>query len=247
MAGRRKGFTLIELMISIAILAIFLSIPVAAIHGLQGLQREEDYRFALVNARSQLQRLRSESFDALPPQSVRVGPGGWASLGHADLLESSVTVRRAGQEVATRSVDAAKGRVLLDPSLTGQTVVVDYEYFVPDRNEAHLLGDDASVTLENLPLRKVEAVWIARGESLRASRSFQADLARGRVTVKDAPKGALVLIDYAGGRLRNKVSGHFLDQSFTPTPKPTRTKLLEVSEQYGGEWRLSLPLLKEAP
>jgi len=62
-------------MIGIAILAIVLAIPRSARNSVQGLALEADSRRALRNARVNLDKLRRQGFDRLPPDARDGGPG----------------------------------------------------------------------------------------------------------------------------------------------------------------------------
>lgn len=68
-ARRDRAFTLIEIMISIAILAILMAVPVSMNNRWQWLSRESDYRTALRNARWTLEALQDVPFDQLPPRT----------------------------------------------------------------------------------------------------------------------------------------------------------------------------------
>ncbi len=89
----QRAFTLIELMIGIAILAIVLAMPRAACNSVQGLVREGDYRFALRNARYQQDLLRALPLEALPPELVKVRPDGTVPLSQPHVVPGSLQVR----------------------------------------------------------------------------------------------------------------------------------------------------------
>ncbi|MCA9795196.1 MAG: prepilin-type N-terminal cleavage/methylation domain-containing protein, partial [Candidatus Eremiobacteraeota bacterium] len=166
MSGRR-GFTLIEVMICIAILAIVFSVPWSLHRGHAHLLRQANYRFALRNAETQLEALRAESFDQLPPAVVTVGQGGAVQLPHGWLEQDSLKVRSlAGEELAAPlEVESQTGRLKLEPKLAGQKVIIDYAFYVADQGEAHRVSD-GKVALENGPVVSVDRVWLARGEQL---------------------------------------------------------------------------------
>lgn len=236
----RRGLTLIELMISIAILAIFLAIPMTGLSGSRALSREDDYRWALNNARSQKAWLEAADFETLPPQRLVVAGDGSVRLAQSDIIRSTIMVD--GRAVpASRFAD---GRLFLGKERAGQKVVVNYQFTLPDRNEAHFLDEQHQITLQNLPLRTVDKVWRAEGDRLLPLQPSASDLAAGKLSFADTPPGTLLVVDYRGGRWSNRVSSSFLNANLQPTSTPTDTKLLDVQENYGGAWRMSLPLLK---
>ncbi len=80
-------------MISVAMIAIFLAVPMAA-NSIHYLNQESDYRFAVRNSRHQMEALRKAEFSHLPPETVRVGWGGWVILSHTDLVSCAPRTRR---------------------------------------------------------------------------------------------------------------------------------------------------------
>lgn len=243
LAGARlrcRGLTLIELMISIAILAIFLAIPVTGLQGLKSLSREDDYRWALANARGQKEWLLSVDFDQLPPEQLTVSRDGFIQLSQDEVIGETITVD--GRPLPNLSLE--KRRLFLGKDRAGQKVTVNYEFSLPDHNEAHFLDEARQVTLQNSPVQKLEAVWLAQGDRLVPTQAGSSDLASGRLSFPELSPGTLVVIDYRGDRWGNRLSGQFLDDSFQPTGTPSNIKLFEVKEWYGGGWRLTLPLVK---
>lgn len=251
MRGRSRAFTLIEVMIAVAILAILLAVPITTRNTCQNLQREADYRFALRNARLQMARLRALPFDRLPPRLITVGTGGRIDLGQPDLVPGSVTLHTlAGQPLPRPlQVQAEEGRLQVDPSLAGQRVLVNYSFYAPDSGEAHTVPRQppCEVRLANAPVVRVERVLLARGEST-SPLDYHLDRARGVLSLPASAAGRVVVVDYLGERLRNQVSGRFVDQDLEPSDRPGPFKLLTLQESYGGPvMRLRLDFLKVAP
>jgi len=237
--GRARAFTLIEIMICIALLSIFFAIVVHRADTGGWVSQEADYRFALRNARLQLEGLRSAPFDLLPPQQVKVGRDGWVQLAHGQLVPDSV--RCLAQVQAT---DNERGRVRLKAT-PGQTVTVDYAYYVGDRGEAHTIPKSAPfrITLRNSPVLKVEGVHAYRGGQ---SRSVGCRQFGDQLEFPAELGGQVVSVDYSGGKVRNQVSGVFLDDRLGSSSKPQNTRLLYVKEAYGqqGTTRMQLSLVK---
>lgn len=237
----RRGFTLIEVMIAIAILAIVAVVPLTGRQSLQALSREADYGFALRNATRQVDDLRAAPFDSVPPQVVTVPADGRVRLARTDLVPGSVLVDGSPPQ----AVDGATGEIQVDPSFQGRKVVVDYRCFLPDRGEAHTVPADGRVTLVNAPVHRVLAVRLASGERL-APVPFEPTPDGLRVGAE--AKGRVVVVDYLGGRVRNELSGRFLTVDLLPATGAGPVKELRVEESYGGATRrMGLTLLKVQP
>lgn len=237
--GRARAFTLIEIMICIALFAIFFSIAIHRADTGGWLSQEADYRFALRNARLQLEDLRALPFDSLPPQQVKVGRDGWVQLAHGQLVPGSLRCRSQ-----VKALDEQRGRVQLKAA-AGQTVLVDYAYYAGDQGEAHTIPSSAPyrITLRNSPVVKVDRVHAYRGSQSRtvSCRQFGDQLEFGPDMA-----GQVVSVDYSGARVRNQVSGIFLDDRLSPSDQPQNTRLLCVKEAYGqpGTTRMQLTLVK---
>ena len=236
----RRGLTLIELMISIAILAIFLAIPMTGLAGSRALTREDDYRWALASARTQKAYLESAAFDSLPPERLTVASDGSVKLSQREVLPATITVD--GKPAPTKKIE--NGKLHLGKERAGEKVVLNYQFVLADQNEAHYLNERGQLVLQNLPAKTVEAAWRADGDRLLPLQPSSTDLKSGTLTFAGAKPGTLVVVDYQGGRWSNRVGSTFLDANLQPTSTPTDTKLLDVQENYGGAWRMSLPLLK---
>ena len=237
MRGRSRAFTLIELMICIAIFTIFLGITIHRADTVGWLAQESNYRFALRSARQQLDQLRQESFESLPPQQLKVGRDGWVQLGHRQLVPNSLKT-----SASVRKLDPEKGRVQLKAS-TGTSVIVNYAYFVADQGEAHTIAPDGRITLRNSPVLKVDRVLLYQGShSAPVGYAVQGDQLQFPLTLT----GKVVQVDYSGGSVRNQVSGTFLDDQLQMTSKASRCKLIFVQEAYGrdGVARMQLSLVK---
>ena len=161
MRGSIRAFTLIELMIGIAILAIFLAVPFGALQSSNSLNRESDYRWALANARTQKSRLQQTDFEKLPPQRLRVAADGTVSVDQEDIIDGSITVNGK-----TLNETLHHGRLLVGKEFAGKTVTVNYRFSLSEQNEAHFLDAQRTVRLENAPLVRVEKVWLVRGDTL---------------------------------------------------------------------------------
>lgn len=241
--GRGTGFTLIEIMISIAILAIMGSIAVSSVVQFRGAVRERGYQRSLRDGQAQLLALRQASFDRLPPEVVKVGEGGKIRLSQTDLVAGSVKVRQGGKELAPASLSLEQGTLVVAPGLKGQSVVVDYRFRVGSRGEAFFAAKDGSVALGSA--RPVKAVFAAQGDKLKPLSGYRAEGATLKLPASAAD--GLVVVDFGAGPDSNEVEGQFLDKALQPSNQPTDTKMLTVREPYRGPFRMALSLIKVKP
>ncbi|GMU51358.1 MAG: hypothetical protein AMXMBFR33_05040 [Candidatus Xenobia bacterium] len=244
-----RAFTLIELMICIAILAIFSAIPLAARDGLRAVNREADFGSALRNARGHLAELRSAPYDGLPPRRLRVPASAKVQL-TSDLVVGSVQAfDLEGRPLAAPvSVDAISGLVQLESGLAGRELVLQFAYYAPDRGEAHTVPPTAPyrIRLENQPVQRIQQVRLAQGDRLTLITSRL--LSDGLLELPASAAGKVVEVSYRGGRIANQISGRFLDQRLRPSTRPGRYKLLEIKENYGETAQvMRLTLLRGEP
>lgn len=227
---RIRAFTLIELMICIALLSIWMAVPIAATANLHAVTREEHVREALRNARLQLARLERTPFEQLPPRVVRGR--------EVRLQEGCVEVRarEGGREIPAR---VEGGRVRFDRNVEA---VVDYAFLPALEGEAHTVR---GAVRTNLPLQEVLAVRLARGE--RSSPLSGWSARDGLLHLPAGLEGQVVEVDYRSSKLQLRITGKFLDESLRPSDRPTRLKLIELTELYGPrEGGLRLTLLRGA-
>lgn len=239
------GFTLIELMIAIAILAILAAVPRASANSVHQLSREDHYRHALSNANHQMEWLSRQSFESLPPRVVKVSSDGQVRISQPRLVEDSV--RFYTEQGPIEASAAGSGRYRLGPEWAGKKVVANYSFDVPDKGEAAVVDAQGRARLRNLPVEEVVAVHQAQGPKLQPVTKFKVgDRERGVLELDPGLAGKVVVVDYLGESLKNRVSGEFVDQEFRPASRPTKTKVLRLAERYGGAWRFELELVRSS-
>lgn len=226
----RRGFTLIEVMIAIAILAIVMAVPMAARQNLRSLQRETDASMALRAMEAHLTQLRQTPYSELSPRSLRVGAGGWLTPGPLYLAE--VRVLHKGKPVAIREHAGARVRVGLSP---GTPVQVEFSYYIGEEGEAQLVTS-RHVTLTNAPVVRVERVWLAQGERLVPLTGWH-PTANG-LELPASAEGKVVCVDYLGGRVQTRVRGEVA---------PGLGRLLTLEEGFSGDQKVTVQVVRTAP
>ena len=243
----RRAFTLIEMMIVIAILAILLAVPLL-VHDTSGnLTRELSYREASETTEQALERLKGMPFEQLPPRTMTVQPGGVLNLSGLSVDQDRVQLRWPDGTSAGQ-VDLKEGRVRVAPEWTGRTIVVDYRLlvsFLPAQGEAHTVDKSGQVTLSHGPVRKIEAVWLAEGEKLNRVTDFR--LEGNKLHLPSKTAGRVVTVDYFGESIRTEVEGRFLDNNLIPQMEPGEYKSIRLTTDYGGRTPVSQGFLKVAP
>ncbi len=218
-------------MIGIAILAIVLAIPRSARNSVQGLALEADSRRALRNARVNLDKLRRQGFDRLPPELVTVAPDGTVSPSQPHVVPGSLKLR---------TLDGK-------PPRPGARVVAEYRFYLPERGEAHTVPGQPpfQVELIRAPVRQLLGVFLAAGEALQP---VSASLGEDRTTLVLPASMAerVVVADYLGEGSGSEAWGSFLSADLRPTDQPTAFKLLRLQRSDGNPG-LHLTLLRVRP
>ena len=245
----RTGFTLIEVMVCIAIIAIIEAAPVPARNGIHFLAVQTGYRNALHDARSSIDALRATPLGTLPPQVLTVPPSGVIRLGASFLVPNSVRVFTvAGRPLPppTRVNDTTG--VIAVSAPPGKRIVLDYAFYQPDRGEAHTLPQDHSFRLANAPVTAITAVHAAHGASLQLLPASAYTLRGSQLRLPQVRPGTVIRVDYLGCQTRSRISGCFLNAAFHPCAQATTLKELHVEEIYGDKvGRIRLDLVKVAP
>jgi prepilin-type N-terminal cleavage/methylation domain-containing protein len=243
----KRAFTLIEMMITLALLAILLTSQGSILHSLARLQRQQHFIAANRQAQRQLQEINGTPFLLLPPQVLTPDRAGWIQLGQPDIDEKSLRIHTLEGEVRTLEplqVEPAKGRVRLAAPWAGQNLLVDYAFYACERGETHRIGTDGTIQLEDPPAR-VERIWQAAGDSTSPFTDWQFHPQSGLRLGPSAP-GRVLIVDYRGKERANRVEGRFLSLDLLPQDTPSPIKLLKLREVSEGGPRFSLTTVRTA-
>jgi prepilin-type N-terminal cleavage/methylation domain-containing protein len=246
--SRNRGFTLIEMMIVIAIVAIVWSTGVKTTGSLRWLTREIYYEEGLRQLRRAKEQIDETPFRLLPPISATVPPGGVIHLNTPCLFPGSVSVVDAGSgsAVAGFKVDEEKGRIEGLPA--GRRVIVNYSFQVPETGEGAVVpaSPPYEIRLSNAPARQILGLWHVEGARQEPidGRHYSLNRGSGVLTLDGKYAGRLVRISYCGGEVVNRCSGEFLDGRLQPSARPAGLKLIRCSISYGGRHNLEIARLK---
>lgn len=243
----RRAFTLIEVMITVALLAILFAGEVAVTHSLSDLRRQRQVILATRQAESQLKHLQKIPFDQLPPQLLKADSTGWLQLGMADLDPGSLRIQVLEGHMDSIKVEEMKafsGRIRVSPRWAGRLLQIDYACYLSDRGETHRVGPEGQLQLENTPAR-VERVWAAHGEQLTpfTDWSFQPE---GGLRLGPTARNQVLMVDYRGQQRCNRLSAAFVDEQLRPTTA-SAFKLMRIQEFYSGHERFAVTNLRVAP
>lgn len=218
------GFTLIEVMIAIALLAIFLAtMSLVWNRSLGWFNREHEYALALQLARSAVEDLRGRPYDSVPPIVLPSSRAGAHKVPDERLVVPG-----------TRSVREV-------PSRGGSVAVVSYDFEVPVRGgEAARVPREAPyrIHLQNEPVREIlDVVRLDAGhaEAVHPTQGAPA------VEFDASMAGAVVRVDYLG-KVRIVASSRFVDGDMHETKGVGVAKVIRLGVLYGEEHAGALDL-----
>ena len=233
-------------MVSIAVIAIMFGATTFTLFEFRAIQRQKQFQESLRQSPHDFNALRHAQFDSLPPQVKTIEADSTASLAQRDILPDSLVVHetKTGEELKVVEFSTESGVLELEDAASGKQVTINYEFYLPTTNVTVFTNSEALAELETSGTPDVQAVHLAEGDTLREITDFTVE----GTTIKLPSHAAerLIVVDYRSSRPANKVSGSFLDSKLQPTSLPTSTKLLQVQESYRGNFRVSLPILKES-
>lgn len=240
----KRAFTLIEIMICIALMATYLSAHLGIWQSVRRLRAQEDFRWAATSAQKELDWLQTVPYASLPPQVLRVGARGELPLGPLEFDPDSLEARPLqGSFEPIKLLRGTSGGLKLDGKYAHQNVLVSFQFFGQERLEAHRLsGPDQPVPLRDQPVRRVTAVRQARGDEMVPVKAW--NFTDDQLFVPGLKAGAVVCVDYLGSGDALRVRGQFLDEQLRPTLTPSPIKLLTITAGYGGGGKVTLQTLR---
>ena len=243
MIHKIRAFTLIEIMISIAILAILIGSLFIITSDMRWISHEADY-FNAVNLMKLNDRLVSEkSFYSLPPEVKVIPPDGSVSLENRYIIPKSVVVITSDSDTLLPDdykLDSGNGLITFIPrKLTGKKVIVKYSYLIPDSGELCRVPEKSpfSVDLLNNPISYVLMVEKIEGNrrSLVHNSFYKYKPGDDSISFNKNMAGHVVQVRYLGEKIKNVCSGRFINpETLNESSTPTEMKIITIREVYGG-------------
>jgi len=235
-------------MIALALLGFLLESQLAIFQSMKTLKRQLDYGAAAHNAEVQLKRFEHIPFLDLPPQVLKPDRQGWLRLGQLDFDPTTLEVQLLQgklEPVVPLHLDPVRGRIQVPAALAGQRLLVNYAYFACDRSETQRVPQSGQIDLANQPVMRVEKILQAHGEELVPFQDWLWSLESG-LRLGPSARGAVLVVDYRGQNVGNRISGMFLDDSLRRQLAPSPLKLLTVRELYAGHEAFSVSAVRTA-
>jgi len=243
---KKTGFTLIELMIFIAVLAIIIVIGTGTHRYYQWLTKENNYSNAVRQMKLQKKILSSLPFDSLPPEIIPVETDGRVKLSNMDIVPGSVALftQKDGEgpynialDNKSFNVDEKNGIVTIrDTCYKGKKVFVKYSFLLPDRGEAATvpLKEPYKIRLLNNPVNVITKMELLEGNNftLISSKFYRIKEGAKEVIIDKKYAGKVVRVTYTGSMVRNICTGEFLYDDLTPANEPARFKMVKILEDY---------------
>ena len=256
---KKSGFTLIEIMICIAIVAILFTAGLRAMSGYHWLTREAYYSSAVRQVNIQKKLVDKMPFDSLSPQVLTIPDEGQIQLAHSNILEDSIKLSVYNNNTngftpmqldsSLLNVDIEKGTILfLDPDMKGKKVVVKYDFLLPDYGEPVTVPKNAPYDIElfNSPAKSIVKIELVENNKCTEIPLHKVTIWEnsGKIGFDKEYAGKVVRVTYIGGIIKNICSGEFLDDDLVPSIKPTQLKMVQIRESYNGKEDIKTGVLK---
>jgi len=230
------GFTLIEIMISIALLAIVLPVAFHILNSFKWFSHEKNYRYALFQAEAQIDSLKSQPFESLPPFVVKAGKDGKVRLPGRHIIQDSIRLYSEGQHLPASSFSYGNGFLSVTGAFRGKIIVAECRVRLPSLQEAVSVPDKPpfEVHLLNRPVTEIIEVRAVKGSSFRQlNRSICTAVKDDTVTVDGSLAGQVLDFTYYGDRLNICMNGVFVDDDLKETRRASSLKLITLEQVYG--------------
>ncbi len=242
------GFTLIEIMICIALLAIVVPVAFHVLNSFKWFSHEENYRYAVFQAEAQIESLKSQPFESLPPFVVTAGKDGNVRLPQRHVIQDSVKLYSEGRLIPSSSFTCKDGVLSVTGNLRGKRLVAECKVMLPSVEEAVTVPEEApyEVHLQNRPVTEITEMREVKGACFTTlPKSVCAAVKDDIVTVNGTLAGKVLDFTYYGERLSICMSGAFLADDLRETRASTSLKLITLEQVYGEKTNsFSLTFLK---
>jgi prepilin-type N-terminal cleavage/methylation domain-containing protein len=234
-----KGFTLIEVMIAVALIAILFGGGIRVGESVHWLTREINCGDALRQANSLKNHIARIPFDSLPPEVLTVPPNGVINLKNHPVLQNSVNISLIGKNSAVPfKVDCEKGKVTIgSPGYSGKQVIINYAFTLPETGEGGTIPNTPPYRLQlsNAPIKSITSVSLLtqNGEEVLDKKSYFREPDGKGIYFAKKYAGKTVRVIYFGDNVKTNCSGGFIDDVMSYSAVPTAMKLVKITASYG--------------
>jgi len=231
-----RGFTLIEIMISIALLAIVVPAAFHILNSFKWFSHEENYRYALFQAEAQIDSLKSQPFESLPPFVVTAEKDGKVRLPGRHIIQDSIRLYLEGQQLPASSFTNKDGVLSITGAFQGKRLVAECRVLLPSLQEAVSVPDKApfEVHLQNSPVKEITEIREVKGSSFRPLAGSVCTAKKDDiVTVNGSLAGQVLDFTYYGERLSICMNGVFVTDELKETRRASSLKLITLEQVYG--------------
>lgn len=234
---KQAGFTLIEVMISIALFSIMLIALWHVSRAFHQFVNEEDYRLACIAAHRNF--LKITSGREFPPEVHSVPDSLEVTLYNLP-YPNTVRVYWMGKMVPPEQYAHKQGtkKISFTQLYKGKEVVINYTIPFLVWDELRTIPKEThKIFLSNTPIEKVLSVKLADNRTLHPFSQYKINLKENSLEFPSNLTGRVVLLSYKGKRFKGLLSGEFASSDLERTVTyPTKWKILKLKVGDGTKW-----------
>ncbi|MCD4785604.1 MAG: prepilin-type N-terminal cleavage/methylation domain-containing protein [Candidatus Eremiobacteraeota bacterium] len=255
-----RGFTLIEVMICIAIIAIVVTTGAKLIKNYNWMARETHYSDAVRQMKAQKKIISTKSFNSIPPEIHILPKNGKIRLSNNNIIKDTIKIstrdkngagRHFSQNLPVENFNLDEGNntlVILGNNLQGKEILVNYKYILPDRGEAATVPEKSpyEIRLFNSPIVKLENVELVKGNKFTpiSSKDYSYKEDSNVICFDKKYAGKVIRVTYIGGAIKSVCSSEFIDEKLQPATNLTGMKFVKIVENYGLKHNIEIGILK---
>lgn len=234
---KQAGFTLIEVMVSIAMFWIILLALWHVSRAFHQFVNEEDYRLACIAAHRNF--LKITSGKEFPPETHTVPDSLGVTLYHIP-YPNTVRIYWMGKMVSPNQYVYKQGtkKIFFAKPYKGKEVVINYTTSSLVWDELRTIPEGThKIFLGNTPIEEVLSVKLAENRALHPFSRYKINLKESSLEFPSNLAGRVILLSYKGKRFKGLLSGEFASSDLERTVTyPTKWKILKLKVGDGTKW-----------